>query len=492
MASSSTPPDTKLPVHADNEIIALDAVSIMAAIRERRLSCREVMTAHLARIEAVNGFYNAIVSLRSANELLAEADAADADLAGGRWRGPLHGLPHAVKDLTATRGLRTTYGSPLFADFVPTHDALCVERMRAAGAIIVGKTNVPEFGLGSQSFNPVFGATRNAFDPDVTAGGSSGGAAVALALHMLPLADGSDFGGSLRNPAGWNGVFGYRPSIGRVPSLPEPEGFIQQLSTDGPMARTVADLSLLLSVMSGYDQRAPLAISEPPLPAALLDGGVHGRRIGWLGDLDGAVATEPGILALCEEALSAFGAAGCVVEPALLGMPAERIWSCWLVWRHALNAGKFAAIYADPAKRAMLKPEQIWEIEGGLKLTVVDLFKASAERTAVRAAFLKLFERYDALALPSAQCFPFPLDEHWPKEVGGRRMDTYSRWMEIMFGVTLSGCPAIAMPAGFGGANRLPSGLQLVGRPGGDRELLRLAKAYEDVNQPLGRLPALS
>lgn len=491
---SETPaakPLSKLSSSCGADIVALDAVDLVAAIRTRKLSCREVMAAHVARIAALNPIYNAIVSLRPEDELMAEAHAADAELAAGRLRGPLHGLPHAVKDLAATRGLRTTYGSPLFADFIPEHDSLFVERLRAAGAILVGKTNVPEFGLGAQSYNPIFGTTSNAFDTGRTSGGSSGGAAVALATRMMPLADGSDFGGSLRNPAGWNGVFGFRTSPGRVPALPEPEGFLQQLSTEGPMGRTVADLSLLLSVMSGWDVRAPLAIREPPLPAAILGGGVEGQRIGWLGDLGGAVPTEPGILALCERGLAALSEAGCTIEPTTLGISAERIWSCWLVWRHVLNAGKFAAIYADPAKRALLKPEQIWEIEGGQSITAVEWYQASAERTAIRNAFLKLFERFDALALPSAQVFPFSRDEHWPASIAGRPMDSYSRWMEIVVGVTMAGCPSIAVPAGFGGPDLLPSGLQLVGRPGADRELLQVAKAFEDVSRPLDRLPVL-
>ncbi len=467
----------------------LDACAMIEAIRAKRLSCREVMAAHLDQIEAVNGAVNAIVSPRPREDLLAEAEAADVDLARGHWRGPLHGLPHAVKDLAATRGLRTTFGSPLFADFVPGHDALFVERLRAAGAILIGKTNVPEFGLGSQTYNPVFGSTGNAFDSTLTAGGSSGGAAVALALRMVPLADGSDFAGSLRNPAGWNGVFGFRPSAGRVPSLPEPEGYLQQLSTDGPMARTVADLSLLLSVMSGTDSRAPLARREPPLPAALPEGDSAGRRIGWLGDLDGALAMEDGILPLCEQALGTLTDAGCHVEPARLGMSAAEIWACWLTWRHALVAGRFGALYAAPAKRALMKPELIWEIEGGLRLSAVDLYIASAARTRLYQAFAALFARYDALALPSAQCFPFRRDVAWPTAIAGHPMDSYHRWMEVVVPGTLSGSPVVCLPAGRGGANDLPSGLQLIGRPGTDHDLLRLARTFEARSQPVRRLP---
>ncbi len=471
------------------EIVALDATAMVAAIATRELSCREVMEAHLARIEAVNGTYNAIVSLRSSDALLAEADEADAAVARGDAVGPLHGLPHAVKDLAATKGLRTTFGSLLFADFVPTHDALFVERLRAAGAILIGKTNVPEFGLGSHSYNPVFGTTRNAFDSELSAGGSSGGAAAALALRLVPLADGSDFMGSLRNPAGWNGVFGFRPSAGRVPSLPEPEGYLQQLSVDGPMARSVGDLALLLSVMSGDDPRAPLGRAEPPLPAAILESPVAGWRIGWLGSYAGALPTESGIIELCEEALGSLRAAGCEVEAAELGMPAAEIWTCWLTWRHALVAGCYSALFADPAKRALMKPELIWEIEGGLRLSAVDLYAASQARTRLFKRMLSLFERYDALALPSAQVFPFAQELDWPKNIAGKTMDSYHRWMEVVVVGTMSGCPVVCLPAGLGDPSRLPSGLQLIGRPGKDRELLRLARAYEVEARPADWLP---
>ena len=473
-------------------IVDMDACGLADAIATRRVSCREVMAAHLARIERANPAVNAIVSLRPAEVLFAEADVCDRELSAGHRRGPLHGFPHAVKDLAATAGMRTTWGSPLFADHVPTHDALFVERLRKAGVILIGKTNVPEFGLGSHTYNPVFGTTRNAYDGRFSAGGSSGGAAVALALRMVPLADGSDFAGSLRNPAGWNGVFGLRPSTGRVPSLPEPEAYLQQLSTDGPMARTVGDLSLLLSVMSGHDARAPLSLAEPPLPAALLEGGVAGQRIGWIGDLDGRLAMEDGILALCQEALGALGTAGCEIEGVGLGFDEERLWRCWLTWRHALVAGRFRSVHADPVKRALLKPELIWEIEGGLALSATDLYDASVTRTALHRQLLRLFERFDALALPSAQLFPFACEDTWPREISGRTMDTYHRWMEVVVPGTLSGCPVVCLPAGFGGPNRLPSGLQLIGRPGGDRDLLRLARAFEAVSRALDRLPKIA
>lgn len=470
-------------------IVAMEATALSAAIKARDVSCREVMQAHLQRIAAVNGMVNAIVSLRDPEALLAQADACDADLARGRWHGPLHGFPHAVKDLATTRGLRTTWGSPLFRDHVPETDALFVERLRAAGAIFIGKTNVSEFGLGSHSYNRVFGATANAFDARLSAGGSSGGAGVALALHMVPLADGSDFGGSLRNPAGWNGVFGLRPSAGRVPSLPTPEGYLQQLSTDGPMARSVDDLALLLSVMSGRDLRAPLSLAEPPLPAALGAGEVAGRRIGWLNDYAQALPMEEGILAAGRGALEAFATAGCHVEDAALRYDRAKIWECWLAWRHALMAGRFRAAYDDRTKRGLMKPELVWEIEGGLKLKATDLYEASVTRSQLHARLLQLFERFDALALPSAQVFPFAKELDWPRAVAGEPMDSYHRWMEVVVPGSLSGCPVVCVPVKPGGPRGLPSGLQLIGRPGGDLALLQLARAYERVATPMAWLP---
>ncbi len=292
----------------------LSAADLSMAIHRRDLSCREVMTAYLDRIAQVNPAVNAIVAMRDPDELLAEATAADHHLAHGRSYGWMHGMPVAVKDLGATKGLRTTSGSRLLAEFVPAADCIMVERMRAAGCIVVGKTNVPEFGLGSHTYNDVYGTTFNAYDHTRSAGGSSGGAAVALATRMVPVADGSDYMGSLRNPAGWNNVFGFRPSQGRVPSVPEFDRYTPRMSTDGPMGRTVLDVALLLGTQAGPDPRDPHSLPDvlpaeltgPDAPSrapALLRRSLHGVRIGWLADLDGHLATEPGVLDVCAEAL---------------------------------------------------------------------------------------------------------------------------------------------------------------------------------------------
>ena len=470
-------------------IVDLTAVELSDAIRSRKVSCREVMAAYLDRIERLNPLYNAVVSLQDRDRLIAEADERDAQLARGEVLGWMHGFPQAIKDLAATRGIRTTLGSPLFADSVPAEDAIVVERARRAGAIVIGKTNVPEFGLGSQTYNAVFGATRNAYDPRMTAGGSSGGAAVALALRMLPVADGSDMGGSLRNPAAYNNVFGMRPSAGRVPKYPAEETFLEQLGIEGPMGRSVRDVAMLLSVQAGYDPRVPLSLAEDPARFAQpLERDVRGLRIGWLGDLDRHLPFEAGILDLCRGALHSLEQLGCTVDAAKLGFDAERLWRMWITLRSGLVGGKLHDAWADPARRSRMKPEAVWEVENGLKASALDLYRASVERTAWYRRVLDLFRRYDYLALPTAQVFPFDVTVPWPREVAGRAMDTYHRWMEVVIGPTLAGLPAISVPIGFS-AHGLPMGMQLIGRPRGDFEVLQLAYAYEQATDWVRRRP---
>jgi len=446
------------------------------------------MTAYLAQIDRVNQQVNAIVSLRDPEVLLQEAQAKDDSLAQGISDGWMHGFPHAVKDLVATRGVRTTQGSPLFADVVPVQDALLVQRLRQAGAIVIGKTNVPEFGLGSHSYNPVFGATRNAYAEDRTAGGSSGGAAVAVALRMLPVADGSDTGGSLRNPAAYNNVFGFRPSLGRVPRH-QPEVFFQSLGTDGPLARTVADLAHLLSSMCGYDPKAPLSLDADPLELLQpLQRDFAGTHLAWLGDLDGYLPMEPGVLECCQSALSAFESIGCTIDHVVPDFDLESLWWAWLVLRQWFMLSSLAPLYADPAKRAKMKPEAQWEVENGLRLTAESVLRASEVRTAWYLALLPLFERYEALLLPSAQVFPFDVKMTWPHEIAGRTMDTYHRWMEVAIGPTMAGLPAMSVPAGFSPTG-LPMGVQVIGAPRADRSALQLAYAYEQASRWVERHP---
>jgi len=469
-----------------SDITDLPAHQLAEQIRARRLSCRETMQAFLARIDAVNPGVNAIVSRRDDDVLLGEADERDRALARrserDRPRSFLFGLPQAIKDLAQTAGLATTSGSPLLRAHVPASDGLLATRMKAAGCIVVGKTNTPEFGLGSHTFNEVFGTTRNAYDRGRVAGGSSGGAAVALATRMLPVADGSDYMGSLRNPAAWNNVVGFRPSQGRVPHLPAQDLWVSQFGTEGPMARTVRDLALMLDVQAGYDPRAPLSLATEPSFAERLaaapDAGAGAPRIGWLGDLDGHLPMEDGILDVCRGGLARLEATGCVVEPLALGFAPDRLWRAWLAWRAFVVAGRIAPFLAEPKNRALIKPEALWEHDQGALLTAPQIMAASVERSAFFQHLLTLFERVDFLALPTAQVWPFPVEWRWPQQIAGRRMDTYHRWMEVVILATFAGLPCISVPVGFNAAG-LPMGLQLIGRPRADLDVLRLAGRYE-------------
>lgn len=461
------------------ELVRLDALALSDLIRTREVSCAEVMTAYLDHIDIHNPRVNAIVALRDRDALLAEAADRDRDLDAGRYRGWMHGLPHAVKDLASAAGLPWTNGSPIFADRIAEEDEPFVARVRAAGAIIIGKTNVPEFGLGSQSYNPVYGATLNPYDPSRTAGGSSGGAGAGLALRMLPVADGSDYGGSLRNPAAFNNVYGMRPSYGRVPT----PGFVAQLSVIGPMARTIDDLAALLQVMAGPDDDAPLSQHTDPVALAppIEPRDLRGARIAWVGDWDGHMPTEPGILDLGRDACKVFERLGARVDAVPPPFPPERLWKTFLTWRWWANLNRYD-LYRDPEVRPRIKPEARWEIEQGLKVTALDITEAMAERDAWYATVIGMLGTYDHILAPSAQVFPFDAGTPWPAEIAGRQMDTYHRWMETVAPWSLTGLPALGMPAGFA-PNGLPTGVTLIGRPLGERDVLTTAKAYEQATE---------
>jgi len=471
-----------------SEIVNLDAAALSRAIKAKQFSCLEVMKAYLDQIERLNPLVNAIVSLLPRDDLLEQARTRDAQLARGEYLGWMHGFPHAVKDLEPTRGIRTTKGSPLFKNFFPRDDSIMVERIRRAGAILIGKTNVPEFGLGSQTYNPVFGTTLNAYDQSKTCGGSSGGAAVALALRMLPVADGSDHGGSLRNPAAWNNIFGFRTSPGRVPSQWF-EVFIPTISVHGPMARSVPDLAMFLSVIAGYDERTPLSIRQDPAEfAAPLGRGFKGTRIGWVGDFGGKIPFEPGVLELCESSLKVFESLGCSVETVTLEYPIEQVWQSWLKLRGWQIASELRMQHADPAQRAMMKPEVQWEIENGLNTTVIEVAHASRVRTAWYHSVVRFFEKYDFMIAPAGQVFPFDAMTHWPKEVAGVAMDTYHRWMQVMIPISMSGCPALCVPAGFNDRG-LPMGVQIVGPNHAEMACMQLAHAYDQATNWVTKRP---
>lgn len=464
----------------------MGARALSRAIEDGDLGVAELMQATLERIDKVNGRVNAIVSLRDGDDLMAEARAVqDAPRKG--W---LHGIPIAIKDLADAKGLPTSMGSPLFAGQIADHDDIFVRRIREAGAIVIGKTNTPEFGLGSHTFNPVHGATANPYDQTRSAGGSSAGAAAALAARMLSVADGSDMMGSLRNPAGWNNVYGMRPSWGRVPSEPEGDMFLHQLSTMGPMARSPEDLAGLLDTMSGYEPRLPLSVrSEATVPH--LEGGVKGLRLGWLGDWGGAFPYAPGIDDQSRAALRSFEEIGCEVFDAPPPFEAKAIWDSWITLRSFAVAAGLSALYEVPERRKALKPAARWEVERGRKLTGPQIQRASEQRSDWFRRAHDLFTTCDVVVLPSAQVWPFDVNDVHPTEVAGRKMDTYHRWMQVVTPASLIGLPVVNVPAGFGD-NGLPLGLQLIGARGTDARLLRLAARYHEATDwPNRRPPAL-
>ena len=478
------------PQHDASPLVRMSAVELMRAIRTRAVSCAEVMATFLDHIGRLNPRVNALVSLQEAEGLMQQARVRDAQLARGDYLGRMHGLPHAVKDLAFTAGIRTTCGSPLL-DAVPERDSILVERLRAAGAILIGKTNTAELGLGSQTYNPLFGTTLNAWHPGRTAGGSSGGAAVALALRMVPLADGSDMMGSLRNPAAYNNVFGFRPTQGRVPAAGD-ELFLDPMSVWGAMGRSVTDLAVLMSVIAGPDGRAPQSQGD--------DGGEYlqplersfeGVRIGWLGDLSGYLPFEPGVLELCERACGVLQTLGCVVEETALPCSPAALWEAWVTLRHWLVAGELEPLFREPVTRARLKPEARWEVESALELSALDVYRASVARSRWYTAANGLFERFEFLALPSAQLFPFDAAVLWPRSINGIAMDTYHRWMEVVVPASLLGGPVLNVPVGFSALD-LPMGMQLIGRRHADLAVLQLGHAYDrETRWVESRLPPL-
>jgi amidase len=474
-----------------SDIVMMDAVALSSAIHSRQISCVEVMTAYLDHIERLNPKVNAIVALEDRAGLLAQAAERDAQLAHGESMGPLHGFPHAVKDLQPVKGIRSTQGSPILKDFVPAADSLMVERLRKAGVIIVGKTNTPEFGLGSHTYNPVYGITRNAYDQSRSAGGSSGGAAVSLALRMLPVADGSDYGGSLRNPAGWNNVIGFRTSTGRVPNDAR-DVWLPSIGVTGPMARNVPDLALLLSVQAGYDPRAPLSMERAgAVFQGRLERSFKGKRVAWAGDFKGYTPYEPGVLDVCKAAVKVFENLGCAVEEAQPDYSLDAVWRAVLRIRGWQQGAPLLAFYNDPAKRALLKPEAIYEVEMGLKQSAYDITAASAVRSEWYQAVRRFFERYDYFIVPTAQVFPFDADLHWPQEIAGQKMETYHEWMKAVLLVSMSGCPALAVSAGFSNQN-LPIGIQIVAPNHRELDCLQLGYAHTVAsNWGNARLPPL-
>ena len=469
---------------SQNDICFTTARELARLIRERELSAREVMEAHLAQIERVNPKVNAIVTLLP-ERALAGADAADAALARSDDVGPLHGLPVAHKDLVPTKGIRTTYGSPIFADHVPDEDALIVQRLRAAGAITIGKTNTPEFGAGSQTYNEVFGETLNPYDTSKTCGGSSGGAAVALACGMQPIADGSDTGGSLRNPANFCNVVGFRVSPGRVPGYPGGIGW-SPTSVQGPMARNVADAALLLSAIAGPDPRVPISISEPGERfLAPLERDFGGVRIAWSRDL-GGLPVDPRVTDAIDAQRGAFESLGCVVEDAEPDFTDTD--AVFKIWR---GFGRLGQAQLLEERRDQMKDTLIWDIERGLELTGPQVAWAESRRAELFQRVHAFMESYEFLICPVSQSPPFDVKQRYVTEINGVQMETYIDWMKSCYYITATGHPAISVPCGFT-PEGLPVGVQIVGRYRDDFGVLQLAHAFEQATGFWKRRPGVA
>ncbi len=468
---------------SESDICYMTATEMAQRIQARDLSCREVMQAHLTRIDRINPKVNAIVSQIPPEQVLAAADAADEALSRGEIAGPLHGLPIAHKDLVPTKGLRTTWGSPIFKDFVPDHDGLIVQRLKKAGAITIGKTNTPEFGAGSQTFNPVFGETLNPYDITKTCGGSSGGAAVALACGMLPLADGSDMGGSLRNPGNFCNITGFRTSPGRVPIWPNLVAWCP-LSVEGPMARTVRDLALMLSVIAGPHPYSPISVAEPAsLFRRPLDRDFKDVRIAWSKDL-GGLPVDPRVTRALENQRHVFEDLGCIVEEDQPDFAdADEIFKVWRAWNFELA---FAELLKS--KRALIKDSVVWNIEQGQKLTGPQIGRAEVKRTELYHRVREFMQTHKFLICPVNQVPPFDISQRWVQNIDGVKMNTYIDWMKSCYYITVTGLPAISVPCGFT-PEGLPVGMQIVGGHRDDFGVLQMAHAFEGATKMWQRRP---
>ncbi len=454
-------------------------------ISEKKLSAREVMQAHLRQIQRVNSKVNAIVTQVPEHQLMAQAAAADELLSKGNWLGPLHGLPVGVKDLHETQGIRTTYGSPLQRDFVPDFDCRVVQREKVAGAIVVGKTNVPEFGLGSQTFNPVFGPTHNPYDVTKTCGGSTGGGCVALACGMVPLADGSDMGGSLRNPPNFCNVVGIRPSPGRVPDVPSHLSWFT-LSVPGPVARNVSDCAFFLSVLAGFDRDSPISIDQSGAQFAqpLDRRSFKGVRVAMFKDL--GLPWEPEVKSAVQAQRKVFESLGCIVEEAEPDFrDANECFNAWRHWSVELGFGDILAAQGDKLNEYIH-----WHVQEGRKLTGPYLSRLEAKRTALYQRVCAFMNMYEYFVLPVNQVLPFDVNVHYPTEIAGVKMETYIDWMRSAYYISVVGNPAVAVPCAFS-VSGLPIGLQIVGRHHDDWGALQLAYAFEQATNIGKRRPVV-
>ncbi len=467
------------------EICFLSARQMAEMIRQKKVSAREVMQAHLKQIQRVNPKVNAIVTLVPEEQLMAQALAADEAAARGKFNGPLHGLPVGVKDLHATKGIRTTFGSPLHKDYIPDFDCLVVEREKNAGAIVIGKTNVPEWGLGSQTFNPVFGPTHNPYDLTKTCGGSTGGGSVALACGMVPVADGSDMGGSLRNPPNFCNVVGLRTSPGRVPNPPSSHGW-STLSVAGPVARSVTDCAFFLSVLAGFDRRSPISIDQPGSRYAepLAGRNFKGVRVAMFKDLGLPWEAEVKNAVLAQRKV--FENLGCIVDEAEPDFSDAN--ECFVALRHWSIEAEFGDILE--ANSGQLNEFVHWHVEEGRKLTGPYLSRVDAKRTALYQRMRAFMEKYEFFILPVNQVLPFDVNMHYPTEIAGVRMENYIAWMKSAYYISTVGNPAISVPCAFSNGG-LPVGIQIVGRHHDDGGVLQMAYAFEQATNVGKRRPSI-
>jgi len=458
---------------SSEDICFTEATVLVELLRTKKLSAVEVMKAHLSQIARVNAKVNAIVTLVKEEQLLEQARLADEARAKGEPLGPLCGLPIGVKDLYETKGIRTTYGSPLHKDDIPDTDCLLVEREKRAGGIVIGKTNVPEFGLGSQTFNSGVRATRNPYDLSKTCGGSTGGGTVAVVCGMVPLADGSDYAGSLRNPPNFCNAVGLRPSPGRVPNAPADLAW-QTFSVSGPVARTVKDCTFFLSVLAGPDERVPISMEQPGSQFLLRLAGRNfkGVRIAMFRDM--GLPWDPEIRETIRAQSKVFESLGCVVEEA---EPDYRDANeCFLAWRHWAIESKFGDLMA--AKGNQLNEYIHWHVEEGQKLTGPYLSRIELKRSALYERVRAFLEEYEFFVLPVNQVLPFDVTQHYPSEINGVRMDNYLSWMKSAYYISTTGNPAVSVPCAFSRSG-LPIGIQIVGRNHDDWGVLQMAYAFE-------------
>jgi amidase len=476
--------DTVMPSPAESDICFMPAREMAELIRQKKLSSREVMQAHLNQVRRVNGKVNAIVTLVDEEKLVAQALEADEALAQGNYKGPLHGMPVGVKDLHETEGIRTTYGSPLHRDFIPDFDCRVVQREKAAGAIVIGKTNVPEFGLGSQTFNPVFGATRNPYDLTKTCGGSTGGGSVALACGMVPLADGSDMGGSLRNPPNFCNIVGIRPSPGRVSNVPTRLGWFTY-SVPGPVARNVSDCAFFLSILAGYDHHSPISIELAGGQFAQpLGRDFKGVRVAMFKDM--GLPWEAEVKTAVQAQRKVFESLGCIVEEAEPDLhEADECFNAWRHWSCELAYGDLLASHGD-----QLNEFVHWHVEEGRKLTGPYLARVEAKRTALFQQMAGFMSKYEFFILPVNQVLPFDVTTHYPTEIAGVKMESYIAWMKSAYYISSVGNPAMSVPCEFSKSG-LPIGMQIVGRHHDEWGVLQMGYAFEQATQIGKRRPSI-